>query len=392
MNRTKFILITDRVPPAKDNIGAYTCHLSASLQDLGQDVEVWSLQSLASETMSVPFRSFAQSRHNIVKLCSLVRVLRDTSADSCIILWQYNPFLYGWKGLPSLLSLLPIVLKVTTRCRVGIVFHEICYTPNRDPRSWAWALFQRVALWMSLVACDVAIATTQPRRLFLQRFARLCLPRSVNSISYATVPVGSNIGGYQARSRKERSAIVRIGTFATSLTRQNVALLHELCHHLTQSGLSFQLLLIGGGASGRPEQCSRIGDDRRGIVESGYLSADDLSVTLSHLDIFIGLFPDGASGRRTSLAAAFAHGLCIVATDGPNTDHTVFRDGDNCLLIPRSSAAHLCETVRRLIGDTRLRDRLAGSALETYQREMAWPVIARKVLEASIVLQRYLSP
>src|SRR5438067_1530165 len=113
----RLILIADKLPPARDNIGQYTCHLAASLQEHGQSVEIWSLGSSQDETVPVPTRSFAQFHVNLSKLYHVARAIQ--CQGDCIILWQYNPFLYGWKGLPSLIYALPLVSKVLLRCRVG---------------------------------------------------------------------------------------------------------------------------------------------------------------------------------------------------------------------------------------------------------------------------------
>jgi glycosyltransferase involved in cell wall biosynthesis len=161
-----------------------------------------------------------------------------------------------------------------------------------------------------------------------------------------------------------------------------MASLQQLYHQLDQTGPCIQLLLVGGDAPVGPGRAHHEDDDQPGIIETGYLPADAVATVLSRLDVFIGLYDDGASGRRTSLAAAFAHGLCLVSTDGPNTDHALFRHGENCLLVPYGDSARLHTTLLTLIRDAHLREKLARGAKETYRREMAWPVIAGKIMEA----------
>ncbi len=380
MNRTKFILITDRVPPEKDNIGAYACYLAQSLREQGLDAEVWSLRSSHSDTL--PVRSFAHSHLNVAKMYHLVRALQRE--DRSVVLWQYNPFLYGGKGLLSLLYLLPLVLKVTTRCRIAIVFHEICYRPGRDPRTWAWAVCQRIALWVSLWGCDVAITTTHPRRDYIRHFAHRLLPRAKANLTCVTVPVGSNImAQFQPVPATSRSSIIRISIFRFGVSRQDASLLRRLYDDLDHAGLRIQLIFIGGGVplcQGRPFHHN---DEQPGIVNTGYLPENDVSRLLSSVDVFIGWYDDGASGRRTSLAAAFAHGLCVVSTAGSNTDHDLFRHGQNCLLVRHGDDMALQATVRVLCEDAQLRHRLGYCAHQTYQQDMAWPVIAGKVLEVA---------
>jgi glycosyltransferase involved in cell wall biosynthesis len=166
------------------------------------------------------------------------------------------------------------------------------------------------------------------------------------------------------------------------LTAQEIVSLQRLYHRLDQTGLCIQLQLVGDGSTAGLGRQYHEDDDQPGIIETGYLPADAVASVLRRLDVFIGLYDDGASGRRTSLAAAFAHGLCIVSTDGPNTDHALFRHGENCLLVPYGDNSCLHTALLTLIGDPDLREQLGRCAYETYRQEMAWPVIAGKIMEA----------
>jgi glycosyltransferase involved in cell wall biosynthesis len=377
----KVILITDRVPPAHDNIGAYACHLAAALRDRGCQAEVWTMRSRSTESLAAPVLSFVRSRSGIGKLYHVVRALGGH--EDCTVLWQYNPFSYGRRGLPSLIHLLPLALKAFVGCRVAILFHEICYPFGRDPRSWVWAPAQRIALWFSLLGSDVLIATTRPRRAYLEGFVHRFLPGLAGHFVYAAVPVGSNIPAEYCRVvPRSDNRVVRLGAFRPGQPSSELNLLHRLYQRLRHGGQRIQLLLIGGGPPHGLGRLFQEDDDQPGIVESGYLLADAVSRLLRRLDVFMALYPDGISSRRTSLAAAFAHGLCVVSTAGPTTDCVLFRDGENCVLAPYGDVAALEAAVQRLIRDVDLRAQLGRRALETYQQEMTWPVVANRVLAA----------
>ena len=238
-------------------------------------------------------------------------------------------------------------------------------------------------LWLTLLGSDLAIATTPARQAYLERFAHRFLPQSARHLIYATIPVGSNIPVLSQVAEHQRyGQIIRIGTFRSGLGAQDLNLLRNLYYRLTQAGLRIQLLFIGGSPPVGSTRQYRQDDDQPGIVETRYLSASDLSSLMSRLDVFVGWYDDGASGRRTSLAAAFAHGLCIISTQGPNTDRTLFRHQENCLLVPCKDVNRLYEALLEVIGNVHLREQFAHRALETYQQRLAWPAIANRVLEA----------
>ncbi len=372
------VLITDKLPPARDNIGAYTLNLARSLDAAKQHVEIWSLGSTCSSTTDISCNSLANLPLNLTKLYNIVRNVRKQR--HYIVLWQYNPYMYGWKGLPSSLCLLPLFLKLKSTCLVGIVFHEICYDFKRNPRSWAWAVSHRAALWLVLIGTDVAIVTTESRKVFLASFARRFAPWMAERLRCATVPVGSNISVEVHSTQSQTRRVFKIGTFRAGLSVHDVDLLKWVCNQLEHTRAGVQLVFVGGDTQKGLPQGHNGGEP--GIVETGYLAAEEVSSVLSSLDVFVGLYDDGACGRRTSLAAACAHGLPIVSTNGHNTDRSLFRDGDNCILIRYGDAAGLRVALQRLVDDVELRGQLAYRARETYRTQMSWAVVADGILGA----------
>jgi glycosyltransferase involved in cell wall biosynthesis len=115
-------------------------------------------------------------------------------------------------------------------------------------------------------------------------------------------------------------------------------------------------------------------------VWTGPLSPDDLSRHLSALDVYVHTHAAGASGRSTTLVSALAHGLPVVAYDGPETT-PVFASG-GLALAPDGDADALTEHVTALLDAPGARARAGAEARDLHTRNFAWDIIARKLEEA----------
>jgi len=375
------VIITEKTPPERDNIGLYVRALASAMRHHGCDVEVWSLRSTHCDMDDVPCLSFANYSSSLSKLYHLLDALRTRKQP--VILWQYNPFYYGWKGIPSVLYALPLLAHAVLRCRVVLLFHEIrCPAGLYPPRSWVWAMTHTIALWLGLWGCDAAITTTPNRLEFVCRFARrFVLPQWAPRI-YTAIPVGSTIPAPSLRTTAPSPDILlRIGTFRMGAPGQELTLLRSAYDELTRDGARVQLVVIGTGPPLTGSRGYDSHDNAPGIVETGFLPEEDASHILSTLDIFVGLYPDGASGRRTSLAVAFERGLCVVSTHGSDADTALFRQGENCLLVPYGDLAHLTTALRTLCADAPLRLHLGQAARRAYDQYLAWSVIAGQVMD-----------
>jgi glycosyltransferase involved in cell wall biosynthesis len=152
------------------------------------------------------------------------------------------------------------------------------------------------------------------------------------------------------------------------------------------------LLLIGGeaGASDPTDFAQAraahqaIGDlgleDR--VTFTGFLSPPETSAALLACDLMALPFRDGASLRRGTLMAAFAHRLPIVSTrgPGPTSGPIVLEDRRHLILVPPDDPAALAAAIARVADDPALRAQLASGA-EAIARQITWPGIAARTLE-----------
>jgi glycosyltransferase involved in cell wall biosynthesis len=115
----------------------------------------------------------------------------------------------------------------------------------------------------------------------------------------------------------------------------------------------------------------------RAVTWTGRRDDDDVSRILTLADVFVAPFDGGASIRRGSLLAAFAHGLSVVSTS-PAVASAYLRDGDNVALVAPRDPAALAARIGVLLDAPAERARLADGARKLATR-MAWPAIAEEI-------------
>jgi glycosyltransferase involved in cell wall biosynthesis len=116
------------------------------------------------------------------------------------------------------------------------------------------------------------------------------------------------------------------------------------------------------------------------FVWTGPLLAADASRHLAAVDVYVHTHQGGASGRSTTLASALAHGLPVIAYDGPETPDYLRQGGVRLASLGDVDALAL--EVARLFESPAERSRLAGEARAVYDRKLAWGVIAQEAEEA----------
>ena len=104
-------------------------------------------------------------------------------------------------------------------------------------------------------------------------------------------------------------------------------------------------------------------------MATGELGSEAAAAHLRACDLLLQPYPDGVSGRRTSLMAGLALGLPIVTTRGPATE-PVWEDG-LVALAPAEDPAALVAATEALLADPSRRRRLGDDALAGYERHFS---------------------
>ncbi|MCA1833955.1 MAG: glycosyltransferase family 4 protein, partial [Actinobacteria bacterium] len=135
---------------------------------------------------------------------------------------------------------------------------------------------------------------------------------------------------------------------------------------LKREGISARLLCIGrAGSSEAPA------DLAANVIFTGVLPRAEISDALRASDAYVFCEPSGpAAGRKTSLLAAFAHGLPVVAYSGKDSDEGL-RGGDNVILV-RPRATDVTQALRSLATDAGKRESLGANARRLYESRFAW--------------------
>jgi glycosyltransferase involved in cell wall biosynthesis len=158
---------------------------------------------------------------------------------------------------------------------------------------------------------------------------------------------------------------------------------------LVARGLPAHLLLVGGrvGSSDPANVAYAEWVDRliaeRGLAErvhrTGFVSPEEVSASLTAVDVCVLPYRDGISLRHGSLHACLAHGRAIVTTR-PVLEMPEFHDGENVLLAPPQDVQALAAGVTRLVNDPSLRAQLEKGAAELAV-EFTWDRIAARTAD-----------
>lgn len=294
----------------------------------------------------------------------------STHGDVAWFVLQYNPFSYARRGVAPALVRGVATLRRRTGAAFALCIHEP-WTYVHDWRSLAMAAGQRAQLQLLLALADRVLVTTEThaRRIGL-------------GDSALHLPVGSNItplelSRAEARSRlgiEEQLVLTTFGRSHPSRALDHVeAAIEEVARTRGRGGVTVFNL-------GRDAPALR--SPAASVITPGPLRDDDLSLRLHATDVLLLPFRDGASTRRTTLMAGLAHGVATVAVDGPGTDR-VFLDRDDALVLtPRGDRASYARAVAELCEDVQARRSVGAAGRRLYAQRFAWPVLARRLLDA----------
>ena len=242
-----------------------------------------------------------------------------------------------------------------------------------SPGSVAFGAGHRPALAVLLSACDTVVVTTE------QRVTDLHARRWACRLPVAFVPVFSNI---HVSSTTEptgerpapRSADVILGIFGFGTPTYPCATVLGAVAKLLGMGLRVRLRLIGapGGAGPAGGAWRRAADDARcaDVLEfTGVLAESQVSQHLSAVDVLIFPDPGGPAARKGTLAAGLAHGLAVVAFDGPQRWERLATSGAVVLAGPTVDG--LTDAVAPLVQDEHLRRMTGDRARRFHRTEMA---------------------
>jgi hypothetical protein len=158
------------------------------------------------------------------------------------------------------------------------------------------------------------------------------------------------------------SLVGHFGTFGKSTTEMLKSVL--LCLLCRRTELS--ALLIGrGSVAFAAELVREYPNLAQRVWGTDGLEPGALSIHLQACDVFLQLYPDGASTRRGSLMATLAHGKPVVTNRGRHTESVPLQYGVK--LVENEIEAQV-RSVEALLENTVARDQFAAAASALYDR------------------------
>lgn len=368
-------LIAPALPPKLDGIGDHSARLAVALTAAGADVTVLGPQSVPTDPID-GVRTVAAFdplvRQSVWDLATIVKRERP---DWVVL--QYNPFCYGRWGLNLSLPRAFAAMR-SGGTRLALFAHEQ-FVPVLDVKHAIMTSWQRWQFRQLGQAADVVFSSIQ---MWAQENRRRFPGKPV-----VHVPVGSNVPRVdisRADARRRLGIEDGAGVLGIFGTAHNSRLTEPVRNALAAAEAAGRRpLMLYMGPDGDAMRAAFTGHR---VIAEGPLAADEVSRRLAAVDVYLAGFVDGVSTRRGSWLAALQHGLACVGTVGINTD-AVFRTAaaeGACVLVDAADAHGFDGPVLSLLSDPARRETLGAAAAALSNKEIAWDVLAAKVLSGFV--------
>ncbi len=318
----KIALISGSLPDMRCGIGDYTARLASELAQVpGVGVEVLTTRNdLIRRDAVLPARLQEQlSGWGMGALPRSVAVLRQLRAD--VVHVQYPALGYG-----RALGILFLPLAVRAFCRVPtmLTVHE------RRERRW----HGRFATTFMARTSNLVVVPDPVEAEDLRRSLPSSGPPVVTTVMISTIPVRRELDRAACRARVGASPDeLVIGTFGLIHPRRHLEALVDTLATLQRRSIRSRLLIIGGEAQYEPKRSAAYACRIRERIDalglgplvwwSGHAQPAEVSAFLQACDVSVLLYPNGASGRNTTLQTALEHGLPVVTTCGWATSESL---------------------------------------------------------------------
>jgi glycosyltransferase involved in cell wall biosynthesis len=312
-------LVTGEYPPDVGGVSDYTAAVGAGLADAGAEVHVWR-PAHALE----PVRQWHPVIvHNVAGRFDAACLVRldhglERFAGPRTILIQYTPQAFGCKAM-NLLFATWVAWRACRGDDVRVMFHEVAFPWVRHPlRHNVLAAANRAMAALLVRSCAWAYVSIPAWVPLLRQLGAARVP-------IAWTPVPANVPGEApaaavavrraelTRGDPAARVICHFGTYGAAISRTLAPVLQALLALRPE----IRVLLLGAGGErwgsdlvdGRADWASR-------VVAPGALPAAVITEYLQASDLAFQPYPDGASGRRTTLMAALANGVPVITTIG----------------------------------------------------------------------------
>ncbi len=365
--------VTGEYPPQSGGVSDYTASVASALAAAGCRMHVWAPSIDPAPASALP----GVEVHRIPgvfgdRALTEVTQALENDGEPGTLLVQYVPQAFGARGMN-----VGFCRWVQERARcpgadVRVMFHE----PYHPFTAWPLqhnllAVVNRLMAVLLLSDIRVAYVSTKAweRRLAhyaprTRRFVWLPIP--------STIPAAGDparVAEWRHRLAPEAGARVvgHFGTYGTLLART----LEPALALILADRPDVHLCLIGPrGAEFAARLCAGRDEWKSRITCTGHLSPGDVAAGLKACDVALQPYPDGVSGRRTTLMAALVNGVPVVTNRGPATEEEWISDGAVAVAASLRPSA-LRDAVAALLDDDERQRRLGAGGFEMYDQRFA---------------------
>lgn len=369
------VLVTPRVPPARNGVGDYTYVLGKELAKKGPVVIVTSAGQRGEERDGFAVWPVVR-RWDFAGLRRLRAIVPGLQPS--VINLQWVPFLWGRWGINVALPPAVVALR-----RAGFRVVTTVHEPYVPLDTWGRRLYgpvQRLELAVIASASARVVATTP----IFADLLRTLVPRRARDISWipvcSTIPAVARTAGDRARLRDSQGVApdgLLVALFSPVGSGKAVAASFEAWTAIAREHPGARLVVIGATRDDVLAECPAARDAAR-VDYAGFLDADAVSRLLSAADLFLAPFTGGISTRNTSAVAAMEHGLPIVTTRGTMTDDQTFARAPMAIVDAGDDGGFVDAAVR-LARDPDARHRMATAIRDFHARYFDRGVVAARL-------------
>lgn len=353
----RLTLLSRDAPPHPGGIADHTAQLARHLALAGDVVTVM------TRSEADPIEGCALWTHpGFDRMPPLALVDAIAASEPDALIWAYNPFSFGRRGLAFRAEAIAHELQRLSGVRRVLLAHELAYPSGvHTLKGLLWNRAQEHALTRVLAASDAVIVTTPDRAAQLAE----------RGIAATEIPVGSNLPdlGPPSPVAADPNPFVVAHLGGVGPGRDLATLIGAM-----RAAADIRVLLAGDtGPLVLPADL-----DQR-IDAPGREDPQTVAERLRAAHLYVHLDPVGPTpGRRTTLVAAMQAGLPIVAFDGDQTDQRLV-DVGAVRLVPPGDPLALAGAIEALRADPAERARLGHAARGYHDDVFSWSRITDAV-------------
>jgi glycosyltransferase involved in cell wall biosynthesis len=373
---TEWHVITSEYPPQVGGVSDYARLVAAGLAAAGDEVHVW-CPSVGDPATSAPesrtegsagvfvHRDFG--RFAAVDLRRVGKALdRFPTPRHLLVQWVAQG--YGYRSIN-----LPFCFWLWRRAklkhdRVELMVHEpfLAFSEGSRKQDMAAAVHRLMVVVLLQAASQVWVSIPE----WETRLRPFLLGQKK---SFGWLPVPSNIpvvddpdGVARVRAQYAFREGPLVGHFG-AYDRYMTTLMLELLPSLLNGDEKRSAMLLGKGSLELRDRLIELHPElSRSVHATGVLSAADISRHVSACDVMLQPYPDGVSGRRTSVMTALSHGVPVVTSAGKATENC-WAESDAVKLAKAGDVSSMVEAVQCLLADGRVRKLMVTAGARLYR-------------------------